>query len=195
MNATYASDRQRTTGGGFIIVVISFLSAVVVLMGFWYATGTSERNKIGLAAAGCEPNLSPSGLQCTTYQTVAQQYTKITTQDIQQLNADVAAYTANEGNDLTAAETALTAEVKEANALDTSLVQFPFPPVVAPQATALMQATQASVKLIAEQARSTSLIQLQSFNNQVAAANAAVQTDMTLVGKALSKSPTAKQEP
>ena len=195
MNATYASDRQRTTGGGFIIVVISFLSAVVVLMGFWYATGTSERKKLGLAAAGCEPNRSPSGLRCTTYQTVAQQYTKITTQDIQQLNADVAAYTANEGNDLTAAETALTAEVKEANALDTSLVQFPFPPVVAPQATALMQATQASVKLIAEQARSTSLIQLQSFNNQVAAANAAVQTDMTLVGKDLSKSPTAKQEP
>lgn len=197
MNATYARGGQQrmTAGGGVIIGIISLLCAVLVIAGFYYAAGTGERHKIGLAAAGCEPNLSPNGLPCTTWQTLSSQYVKMTTPVTQQLNADAAAYTANEGDNLAAAEVAVTAEVTSEHALDASLAQFPFPPAVAPVAKKLVEANDALAKLTAEQARSTSLILLTSFNAQVQAASAVVQTDMELVSKALAKPPTVNQEP
>jgi len=49
--------------------------------------------------------------------------------------------------------------------------------------------------LTAEQARSSSLTQLRSFNHRVEVASAAVQTEMKLTLKALDTPPTVKQEP
>jgi hypothetical protein len=187
--------QEQTTAGSVILAVVSFLAAVLLIAGLIYATGTSERHKAALAAAGCEPNLSPSGLQCTTVWMLERQYMTMTTLAIQQLNTDVAAYTANEGHHLAAAEAALTAEVTSENALDTSLARFPFPPAVAPTVKALIQADQARAKLTAEQARSSSLTQVRSFNDRVKVASAAVQTEMKLVRKALYTRPTANQEP
>lgn len=198
MNETYPYARRGTEqahAGGVIVAAISVLAAVLVAAGLWYAAGTGERHKVALAAAGCEPNLSPSGLPCTTVQMLTSQYTKMTTPAVQQLNADVAAYTASEGSSLAAAKAALMAEVTSATALARSLTRFPFPPAVVPEAKALIQAIDGRVKLIAEQAQSSSLGQLQSFNNQIDIASAAIQTDMTLVGKALDKPPTVAQEP
>jgi hypothetical protein len=186
---------ESTTGGGFLIAAISVLSGILVIAGLFYALGTGERHKVALAAGQCEPNLSPSGLPCTTVSMLKAQYRQTLNPYLQQLNADVAAYTANEGNNLAAAEAALSAQVKEADALDTSLAHFPFPPVIAPKVTVLLQAIQARVKLTAEQAQSSSLAQLQSFNAQIDAASATVQTDLTAVGRALEKPPTVAQEP
>jgi hypothetical protein len=62
-------------------------------------------------------------------------------------------------------EAAPTAAVASEHALDVRLAGFPFPPAVAPAANALVQAGQALVKLIAEQARSSTLTQLRSFNH------------------------------
>jgi hypothetical protein len=56
-------------------------------------------------------------------------------------------------------------------------------------ADALIQANQALAKLTAEQARSSSLTQLQSFNPKAEAAGAAVQTEMKLVLKVLHSPP------
>jgi hypothetical protein len=195
MSETYAAGGQEDTAGGVILVAISILSAVLVIAGLAYATGTGARHKAALAAAECEPNLSPSGLQCTTVPMLTSDYTAIMNPAMQQLNTDAAAYTASQRRHLAPAESALTAIVAAEHALDTRLASFPFPPAVAPAAKALIQANQALATLTAQQARSSSLTQLQSFNRRVDAASAAVQTDMTLVRKALAVPPTATQEP
>jgi hypothetical protein len=88
----------------------------------------------------------------------------------------------------------LTAAVTAERALNTKLADFPFPPAVAPTAEALLGANQALTKL-AEQARSSSLIQLRSFDPRVGAASAVVETEMNRVRKALAIPPTANQEP
>jgi hypothetical protein len=188
---------QSTAGGSVILAVVSSLSFVLVIAGLYYAAGDGPRQQRALAAAGCEPNLSPepASVPCTTVWDLERQYTKITTSAIQQLTTDVAAYTASERKNLAAAEAALTAQVTTAQAFDASLRQFPFPPAVAPQATALIQAIAARVKLIGEQARSSSLTQLRSFNAGIDASAAKIQTDMNIVHKALYTRPTATQEP
>ena len=140
---TYARGGQPTTAGAVLVGLISVLSAVLVIAGVFYAAGTSGRHKAALAAAGCEPNLSPSGLPCTTVQMLAAQYVAITTPASQQLTTDQAAYTADEWRHLAPAEAALTAEVTVENALGTSLVRFPFPPAIAVPARALIMANQA----------------------------------------------------
>jgi hypothetical protein len=178
-----------------IVRAISFLAAVLVIAGLIYAAGTGGRHKATLAAAGCEPNLSPSGLACTTVPMLVSQYVTMTTPAFQQLNTDAAAYTASEWHHLAAAEAALTAEVTSENALDTSLARFPFPPVTAPTAKALIQADHVLATLTAEQARSSSLAQLRSFNNRVQEATTAVQAELRLIRKALATRPTASQEP
>ena len=179
------------TAGSVILMVTSFLAALLVIAGLIYSTSTSERHRAALAAASCEPNLSPSGLPCTTAQMLASEYKAIMTPASQQLNTDVAAYTANEGHDLAAAEAALTAEVTSEHAFDTSLAGIGFPPTIAPIAKALVRANQARVKLTAEQARSSSFTQLRSFSQRVQVASAAVQTEMKLIRKALDSPPPA----
>ena len=192
----YARGGQKSTrAGGVIVAAVALLSTFLVIWGLYYATGTGARHKVALAAAGCEPNLLSVNVGCTTVWMLERQWTKLTTSDLQQLNTDVADYTANERHNLAAAEAALRAEVTSANAFDTGLAQFPFPPFVAPRAMALIQAIHARVKLTAEQARSSSLPQLRSFNDRVNRAGVAVQTEMTLVRKALYTRPTANQEP
>jgi hypothetical protein len=200
----YARGGQKSTkaekgtrAGGVILLALGILCTFLVLWGLYYATGIGARQKVALAAAGCEPNLSPipSDVNCTTVWMLERQYTKVTTPFIQQLNADVADYTVNSRRSVVRADTALAAEVTTAKAFDTSLAQFPFPPVVAPKANTLIQAIQARIKLMAEQARSSSFTQLRSFNDRVNASSAAIQADMQLVHKALYTRPTPNQEP
>jgi hypothetical protein len=192
MSETYARrGQEQTTAGSVILTVSSILAAVLVIAGLIYATGTGERHQAALAAAGCEPGLSPPGLQCTTAQMLASQYMAIMTPASQQLNADAAAYAASERHHLAAAKAALTAEVASENAFDTSLTGIAFPPAIAPIANALLRANQALATLIAQQARSSSLTQLRSFNHRVHVANAAVQTEMKLLLKALHSPPQA----
>jgi hypothetical protein len=193
MHAT--GGRVQAIVGGVIVVLVSLLSAVMVIAGLIYATGTSERHKAALAAAGCEPNLSPSGLQCTTAEMLTRRYLAIAAPAVQQLKTGMAAYAASEGRALAAAEAALSAEVAVENAFDTSLARFPFPPAIAPIAKALIQADRARAALTARQARAPSLKRMRSFNHRVTAADVAVRTEMKLTLKALESPPTASQEP
>lgn len=192
----YATGGQNSTRtGGFILGAVALLSALLVILGLYYAAGDRERHKVALAAAECEPNLLSINVGCTTVQMLNSRYKSIANPVVQQVNADAAAYGANERRNLTAAEAALRAMVTVENGFGTSLARFPFPPAVAPMAKTLIQANQAGAKLIAEQARSSSLPQLRSFNHRVKAAGAAVQTDMKLLSKALESRPTPNQEP
>jgi hypothetical protein len=192
---TYArGGDEQARAGGVILAAISVLSAVLVIAGLAYATGTGARHKAALAAAGCEPNLSPSGLQCTTYQVLTAQYTAIVNTATQQLATGAAAYTANQ-NRLAAAEAALVSILATQKTLDSKLAAFPFPPAAAPAASQLLHATQALAGLTARQARSTSLTRLRSYNHRADAASATVQTDIALLHKALDTPPTVAQEP
>jgi hypothetical protein len=182
MSETYApGTRDDTAVGKVILIVAAALSALLVIAGLIYATGSGQRNQAGLVAADCEPGLSPSGLQCTTVQMLTSQYMAAVTPAGQQLNVDVAAYTANESRDLAAAEAALTAEVAAEHAFDANLAAMQFPPAVTPMVQNLMQADQARASMTAEQARSSSLGKLRSFNARVKAMNAPVSKEMKLV--------------
>jgi len=224
MSETYADDYEPETVGGFLVVAISILSGILVLAGLLYATGTGARHKTALAVNNCEPSMSPSGLPCNTQQMVIGEYNGIVNPASKLLAADMAAYNVNEGHHLAAAEAALTSEVATEQALDNSLAAVAYTPqnyanainlitiafdsgantpgaaiLLTPQATAIantaVRDNQALAKLTAQQARSTSLTQLRSFNTKVAAANATVEAEMKLIGKTLAAPITAAQEP
>jgi hypothetical protein len=224
MSETYADDYEPETVGGFLVVAISILSGILVLAGLLYATGTGARHKTALAVNNCEPSMSPSGLPCNTQQMVIGEYNGIVNPASKLLAADMAAYNVNEGHHLAAAEAALTSEVATEQALDNSLAAIAYTPqnyanainlitiafdsgantpgtaiLLTPQATAIantaVRDNQALAKLTAQQARSTSLAQLRSFNTRVAAANATVEAEMKLIGKTLAAPITAAQEP
>jgi hypothetical protein len=224
MSETYADDYDPESTGGFIVVAISILAGILVLAGLFYATGAHARNRAALALNSCEPSLSPSGLPCNTQQMVIAQYEGIVTPVGKQLNAEMVDYRANEGNHLAAAEAALTSEVATEQALDNSLATAAYTSVnyaralslittaaddgdptpsaailLTPQTTvmadALVRDNQALAKLTAEQAKSTSLTQLRSFNSRVASANVVVLNEINAIHKALAAPIMASQEP
>ena len=183
---TYAEgSRRRLTAGGIMITISSCLSALLLIAAITYALGTSGRERAALAAAGCEPTLTPSMQPCTTQPILASQYLAVITPATQQLTTDAAAYAASEGDHLAVAEAALKAEVTSERALDASLTAFAFPPAIAPLARALINANQARATLTAEQAQSSSLSRMRSFDHRAQLADAAVQTAMKLVRAAV----------
>jgi hypothetical protein len=181
------------SAGGLILLITSSLSALLLIAALIYSTGIGQRHLAALAAADCEPNLSPSGQQCTTVQMLTSQYMAILTPTSQQLSTDASAYTANERHHLAAAKAALAAEVTSQRAFTTSMANFPFPPTVALTAKALIQAEQALAKLTAEQAGSPSLIRMRSFDHRIQVASAAVTTELKLLRKALAVPPTPSE--
>jgi len=215
---------ERTTAGGVILTFVAAVSAVLVIAGLIYATGMSARHQAAAAASFCEPALFTTGLPCINQFMETRQYEGIVTPAVQQLVSESAAYTASERHNLAAAEAALTAEVSTEQALERSLNALTYTPqsraasislitnsasfgggvpmaavIFTPQITAaadvLVGDLQALAKLTAEQARSSSLTQLRSFNGRIRAATIAVQSQMQLVHKAVQTPPTASEEP
>jgi hypothetical protein len=187
--------QKSTTAGGLILAAAALLSTFLVVLGLYYATGARERHKVVLAAAGCEPNLLSINVGCTTVQMLNSRYKSIANPVNQQVNDEVADYTASEMHNLTAAEAALSAEVTSENGFGTSLARFPFPPSVAPIAKTLIRDMQAQAKLTAQQARSSSLRQMRSFNGRAGITGATVVTELRLVSKALAAPVTPNEEP
>jgi len=211
----YADDEERTALGGVILVTLSFVATILVIAGLIYWTGATPRHNAAVLAADCEPTLYLMRLPCITQPMLISQYEATVNPAVKQLTADTAAYRANERRHLVAAEAALTSEVQTEQALDNSLAAMAFtpqnraravalitnasstgnetPPPAAitftPRMTvvadALIQANQALIKVTTEQARSTSLVQLQSFNAKTEAAGAAVLTEMKLLRTAV----------
>jgi hypothetical protein len=183
---TYAeAGRPGVTLGGVIITAVSCLSALLLIAAIIYAAGTGAREQSALTAAGCEPTLTPLMQPCTTQPILAGQYLALITPAAQQLATDAAAYDASEGDNLAVAEAALKAEVTSERALDARLGALALPPAIVPLAKALISANEARATLTAEQARSSSLTQMRSFNHRVQLATAAVEADMKLVRAAV----------
>jgi hypothetical protein len=183
---TYAEgSRRQPTAGGIMIMISSCLSVLLLIAAVIYALGSGGREQAALAAAGCEPTLTPSMQPCTTQPILASQYLAVIIPATQQLNTDAAAYAASEGDHLAVAEAALKAEATSERALDASLTAFAFPPAIAPLARALINANQARATLTTTQARSSSLGRMRSFDHQVQLADAAVQAEMKLVRAAV----------
>src|ERR1700722_15325982 len=178
------------SAGGIILVVTSLLSALLLIAALIYSTGIGQRRLAALAAADCEPNLSPSGLQCTTVPMLTSEYMAIYIPASQQWSTDASAYTAHERDNLAAAKAALAAEVTSERAFNTSMANFPFPPAVAPTAKAMIQADQALAQLTAEQAEVSSLARMRSFDHRAEVATAACETELKLLRKALAVPPT-----
>jgi hypothetical protein len=192
MSNTHAAGGQdETAAGKFILIISSALAALLLIAGLSYAAGTGARHQAALTAAGCEPGLAPSGLQCTTQPMLAREVMAVVTPATQQLNAETAAYTASENSDITTADAALAAEVTSEHAFDTSLAAIAFPPAIAPVVKAVIRAEQTRARLTAEQAQSSSLPQLRSFNKRSGVATAAVQTEMKFLRKAVDSPPQA----
>jgi hypothetical protein len=186
---------RSTFAGGVILAIVASLASILVLLGLIYAAGTPARHQRALAFAGCEPNLSPNGLPCTTVWQLEGRWTALTTSAVQQLNTDAATYAANESSNLAGAKAALTVELANAKAFDAKLTSFPFPPDVLARADALVGAIGARIKLIAEQVKSPTLAQMRSFDAQIDADGPVIQKDMSLVHAILYIRPTAAQEP
>jgi hypothetical protein len=185
-SATYdEGGRPTITLGGVIITAVSVLSSLLLIAAIIYASGTGAREQADLAAAGCEPTLTPLMQQCTTQPILAAQYRAIITPAGQQLSTDAAAYAASEGNNLAVAEAALTAEVTSERALGARLGALALPPAMRTLAKALIDANQALATVTAEQARSSSLARMRALNHQVQLANATVQKDLQLLQTAI----------
>jgi hypothetical protein len=224
MSETYADDYEPETLGGFIVVAISILSGILVLAGLFYWTGAHARTQTALALNNCEPSQSPSGLPCNSQQMVIGEFNGIVNPAGKLLAGDMAAYKVNEAHHLAAAESALTSEVATERALDNSLTAIEYSAqnygnainlitiafdtgantpgaaiLLTPQATAIastaIRDNEALATLTAEQAKSTSLTKLRSFNARVGADTAAVEAQMKLIGKTLAAPITAAQEP
>jgi hypothetical protein len=217
------SRGDRTKAGGVIIACVATLATILVIWGLYYAAGTGTRHQAALFAAGCEPALSPKGIQCITWQMEVSQYKTTTSLAVQQLNADAADYTAFETHNLGSAEMALSAEVAAEKSLSNSLAavsfstqheatlvgaialsestggNFPSQVIFTPQMTAVANTLTKDLttlaKLTTEQARSTSLTELRSFNARVQIAAGAAQADLKLLGKTAATVPTEAQEP
>jgi hypothetical protein len=198
---SYARERYARGGedstllGGVILAIVATASAILVLLGLVYAAGDTGRHQIALANAGCEPNLSPAGLQCTTVWVLEGRWTALTTNAFGQLNTEAAAYNAAEFSNLASAKLAVTSELATARTLDATLATFPFPPDTVSRATALRMAILASVKVMDKQANASSLAQMRSFNAQLQADGAVIQKDVNNVHAILYIRPTAAQEP
>jgi len=167
MSETYARGGQRpATAGGLILVLSSLLAAVLVIAGLMYARGSTARHNTEVVANA---------------QQVTSQFMKILLPAREKLKAGQVAYNRNQRHNLPAAESALMAEATSERAFGAALAEIEFPDAVATAGAALVTDNQARANLTAEQARSSSLTQLRSFNGRVAAASAAVQKEIKLI--------------
>jgi hypothetical protein len=209
-----AGSQDDTAAGKVILMIVSPLSALLVLLGLIYALGAGGRHNAAVAASDCVRSLYISSLPCITEQMLVSDWGAIVNPANKLLSADMAAYDANERSDLVAAEAALTSEVATEQSLDNNLEAATFTPqnrantlaqltnsasnglnvplsavTFTPQITvmvnALVQADQARAKLLAEQARATSLTRLRSFNHRAEVASTAIQAQMRLIRQAV----------
>lgn len=167
MSETYARGGQgRTTAGGLILVLSSCVAAVLLVAGLMYARGSTARHNAEVIANA---------------QLVTSQFMKILVPAREKLKAGQVAYNRSQRRDLAAAESALMAEVTSERAFGTSLAEVEFPDALTAAGAELVTANQARANLTAEQARSSSLTQLRSFNRRVDAAGAAVQKEIKII--------------
>jgi len=160
--------------------------AVLLLALVALAAGCATVHPAGHAGQRTPPGSgpAPAGLRAlgAAYLAIAQPANR-------RLDTEVDGFTDHEHHDLGAAEAALRAEAATERRFDRLLHEIPFPPPIATTARALIRANQRRAALTAEQARSSSLARLISFTGLHRAADAAVETEVKILRRALGLPP------
>lgn len=165
MSQGYARDRPRAASTGFMLVAVpSVVTAFLLVLAFFYATGSSARiaseNRSAYMAVAVPAN--------------------------QALASEVSAYARDQRDDLAAAKADLTREVKTEASFDDQLGGVTFQSLAENNvAAAVIQADGKRAKLFGLQVKSTSLGELQSFDSRDQAANAAVEAQVASLRSAL----------
>jgi hypothetical protein len=107
----------------------------------------------------------------------------------ERLDHEVDGYQDESGHDLAAAEDELRAEAATELRFDRQLSRIPFPLPAAAAAQALIAANQTRIGLTSQQARSSSLGRLRSFDRRHHAADAAVEDQVRFIRQALGLPP------
>jgi hypothetical protein len=164
---------------------------------------------VGLAAAGClaglaagcgsgqpsaastsqpsqaSPSSSPAAaateISRADVRALARQYLKIAKPANHRLDVDNDGYSDNEHDDLAAAQQDLRGEIATERRFDRQLLAIKFPAPVEAAARSLVRSNQARIKLTSQQARSTSLAQLRTFDKRHAAADAGLEDEARLI--------------
>lgn len=155
--------RTKTSWRGRVLIAASALAAVaLVILGVVYLTR------------------GPS---------LASRYLAIANPANHRLDVEVDGYTDAQHDDLAEAKSDLRAEVATEHWFDTHLAAITFPPHVAAIARTLIRINQQRAAMTVVQAQSSSLAQVRAFNRQHAAADAAVETEVKAIRRALNLPP------
>jgi hypothetical protein len=158
-----ARARTKTSCRGRVLIAASALAAVaLVILGVVYLTR------------------GPS---------LASRYLAIANPANYRLDVEVDGYTDAQHDDLAEAKSDLRAEVATEHWFDTHLTAIIFLPHVAAIARTLIRINQQRAAMTALQAQSTSLAHVRAFNRQHAAADAAVETEVKAIRRALNLPP------
>ena len=146
-----------------------------------------------LLAAGCAPLGHPQGTSGRAphqeSSAAAAEYLAAAEPANRRLDAEVQSYAGHEHRNLAAAEAALRAETVTERWFDQRLLKIPFPPSVAATARALARANERRAELTVRQAGSPSLAALQSYTSRHQSADAAVETQVKAIRRALGLPP------
>jgi hypothetical protein len=141
------------------------------------------------AAPGPEPSrpTSPasSAVPSAHVTALADTYMGIAVPANHSLDVEVDGYTDEEHSDLGTAEADLRAEAATIRVFDQHLGQIRFPPGMAATARALIRVNQLRATLIDQQARSSSITELESFDRQHHALDASVEIPVKILRRDL----------
>jgi hypothetical protein len=160
--------------------------AVVVLVLVPLAAGCTLAHQAGHAG---QPTPPGSGAARGGVRALASAYLAIARPANRRLDSEVDGFTDHEHHDLAAAEAALRAEAATERRFDQLLGEIRFPARITPTALALIRANQRRAALTDQQARSSSVTGLVSFTGRHRAADAAVETQVRILRRALGLPP------
>ena len=164
--------------------------AVVVLMLGLLAAGCASGRRAGTAGQTASHGAMPGmGARPGVMRTLASAYLAAAGPANHRLDGEVDGFTDHEHGDLAAAEADLRAEAATERRFDHLLRMIPFPRAIAATADALIGANQRRVALTEWQARSSSVAALVSFTSRHRAADAAVETQVRIIRRALGLPP------
>ena len=137
------------------------------------------------AAAPAQQVRTARPVSATQLHRLAARYLAIAGPANERLDHEVDGYQDESRHDLAAAEAELRAEAATELQFDRHLSRIPFPLPIAATAQALIAANQARIGLTSQQARSSSLARLRSFDRRHHAADAAVEVQVRFIRQAL----------
>ena len=160
MNERSAGKAPARNVAGFVLIAVpSAAAAALLVLAVPYYAGASARI---------------SGL-----------YTSLAVPADKALAADIEGYRLNQRRDLAAAKLYLLQQVRAEASFDGQLGQITFPPGPDPHADLLIAADRKRIRLVRSQLQAKTLRRLRSFLAGDAAANAAVQEQVTIIRRDL----------